>query len=174
MPLIIIVGLLGFSFLGAALARIVKAGTSDRAILGWLSIPDLVVFIISGAAASLTVYAASYGGLAVLGDAGGNPNAYVVFTLCFAAALFSEKVWDWLREILGRVTGDGVDDQTEDPAPEEEDGDDAPVLTIFPDAVATADADADYNMLDLIKTPAERARNATRRKDKAKPADPDK
>jgi hypothetical protein len=121
MPLIIIIGLVGFSFLGAGLAHVVKAGNPARAANGWLSIPDLVVFIISGAAASLTVFAASYGGLAVLGDVPANPNAYVVFTLCFAAALFSDVVWSWLREILARFTGDNKDDGEHDN--EGEDGD---------------------------------------------------
>jgi hypothetical protein len=104
-PLTIIVGLVGFSFLGAGLSRIIRAGVINTDSARWLSAADLLLFVLSGAAASLSVFVASYGGLAVLGGTAIDPNPYVVFVMCFAAAIYSEDVWTWLRaKVLSQVT----------------------------------------------------------------------
>jgi hypothetical protein len=102
MPLIIIVGLVGFSFLGASVSRIVRVG-AGTGIRG-LSLTDVLQIVIGGATAALVVFLASYGGLAVLGDTSIDPNPYVVFVLCLIGAMFSEDVWTWARQrILGQA-----------------------------------------------------------------------
>jgi hypothetical protein len=102
MPLIIIVGLIGFSFLGASLSRVIRLGVGKQ--LETLSVSDLLLVILSGASAALLIFLASYGGLVVLGESDSDPSPYVVFALCFVASIFSEDVWAWARtNILGRV-----------------------------------------------------------------------
>lgn len=114
-PLTIIVGLVGFSFLGAGLSRIVRAGVVDEETARWLSVGDLLLFVLSGAAASLSIFVASYGGLAVLGgDGATDPNPYVVFVLCLVAAIYSEDVWRWLRKnVLKQVTAPDASEEPE-------------------------------------------------------------
>jgi hypothetical protein len=103
MPVVIIVGLIGFSLLGATISRVVRAvGTSVG--FGRLTAVDLLVVVSGGAAAALVVFLASYGGLAVLGEGGSDPNPYVVFSACLIGAIFSEDVWLWARRrILGSL-----------------------------------------------------------------------
>jgi hypothetical protein len=75
---------------------------------------DLVILVLSGATASLSIFVATYGGLAVIGDSAADPNPYVVFVLCLVAALFSEDVWPWLRRtVLGQVTSGGASNSSE-------------------------------------------------------------
>jgi hypothetical protein len=114
MPLVIIVGLVGFSFLGACLSRIIRRGIGEE--LKGLSLTDLLLVVLSGASAALMMFLASYGGLAILGDSPGNPSSYVVFALCLVAAIFSEDVWAWARiKLLGRFTdGGGEADKADD------------------------------------------------------------
>jgi hypothetical protein len=47
--------------------------------------------------AAIVVFLAAYGGLAVLGAGGGDPNPYVVFVTCLIGAAYSEDVWSWAR-----------------------------------------------------------------------------
>lgn len=114
MPLIIIVGLVGFSFLGASVSRIVRIGAGVG--IGGLSLSDVLQIIIGGATAALVVFLASYGGLAVLGDSSIDPNPYVVFVLCLIGALFSEDVWVWARQRLGQALNGQPDDGDQPPA----------------------------------------------------------
>lgn len=114
MPLIIIVGLVGFSFLGAGLSRVIRLGVGRQ--LENLSLSDLLLVILSGASAALLIFLASYGGLVVLGASDSDPNPYVVFALCFVAAIFSEDVWAWARtNVLGRLGTVKVDEPEKTP-----------------------------------------------------------
>lgn|GEM_PF-5118635 len=95
MPLVIIVGLVGFSLLGATVSRVVRAPQTESAAA--LPSDDLLIVIAGGTTAAVVVFLAAYGGLAVLGGAGGDPNPYVVFMTCLIAAVYSEDVWHWAR-----------------------------------------------------------------------------
>ena len=103
LPLVIIVGLVGFSLLGATISRVVRIG--DYNGLNGLGMADLLKVTAGGASAAMVIFLASYGGLAVLGESKTDPNPYVVFIACLIAAIFSEDVWIWARgRILGSLT----------------------------------------------------------------------
>jgi len=105
MPVVIIVGLVGFSLLGATVSRAVRA-TGEK-LTASLTLDDLLVVIAGGMTAAVVVFLAAYGGLAVLGNAGGDPNPYVVFVTCLIGAVYSEDVWSWARKrLLASQTAD--------------------------------------------------------------------
>jgi hypothetical protein len=89
------VGLVGFSLLGATLSRAVRV--DEERLAAGLTSNDLFIVIAGGAAGAVVVFLAAYGGLAVLGNTGGDPNPYVVFLTCLVGAVYSEDVWRWAR-----------------------------------------------------------------------------
>jgi hypothetical protein len=98
MPVVIIVGLVGFSLLGATVSRAVRARqVNPDAPSARLSFDDLVTVIAVGATSAVVVFLAAYGGLAVLGGNAGDPNPYVLFATCLIGAVYSEDVWTWAR-----------------------------------------------------------------------------
>lgn len=103
MPVVIIVGLVGFSLLGATVSRAVRV-TSERE-RRTLTLDDFVLVIAGGCTAAIVVFLAAYGGLTVLGGSGGDPNPYVLFATCLVGAVFSEDVWSWARRRLGPSSG---------------------------------------------------------------------
>lgn len=118
MPLVIIVGLVGFSLLGASISHLIVYGRDPDATD--LSLGDFLRVVVKGAVAALTVFLASYGGLAVLGNVPQDPSPYVVFALCLVAAVFSDDVWTWARDKLLtpalKGEGDPKRDKNEAPA----------------------------------------------------------
>lgn len=99
MPVVIIVGLVGFSLLGATVSRAVRAQTDERPRAAF-TLDDLLTVIAGGTTAAVVVFLAAYGGLAVLGNSTGDPNPYIVFATCLIAAVYSEDVWTWARRRL--------------------------------------------------------------------------
>lgn len=99
MPVVIIVGLVGFSLLGATVSRAVRLGQEKPQAA--LTLDDLLIVIASGTTAAVVVFLAAYGGLALLGSSGGDPNPYIVFATCLIGAVYSEDVWAWARLKLG-------------------------------------------------------------------------
>jgi hypothetical protein len=97
-PVVIIVGLVGFSLLGAAVSRLVRVNESGRSAR--LTANDLFIVLAGGTTAAIVVFLAAYGGLAVLGNVGGDPNPYIVFLTCLVGAVYSEDVWRWARANL--------------------------------------------------------------------------
>jgi hypothetical protein len=96
MPVVIIVGLVGFSLLGATVSRAVRS--ADESLKTRFAADDLATVIAGGMTAAVIVFLAAYGGLAVLGNSGGDPNPYVVFVTCLIGAVYSEDVWSWARK----------------------------------------------------------------------------
>jgi len=112
MPLVIIVGLVGFSLLGATVSRAVRGGPDDQNTKpsedpnaqpseshryvrprAAITFDDLLIVIAGGTTAAIVVFLAAYGGLALLGTNGGDPNPYIVFVTCLIGAVYSEDVW---------------------------------------------------------------------------------
>jgi hypothetical protein len=99
MPVVIIVGLVGFSLLGATVSRAVRVQDDNRPRAAF-TLDDLLTVIAGGTTAAVVVFLAAYGGLALLGNSTGDPNAYIVFATCLVAAVYSEDVWTWARRRL--------------------------------------------------------------------------
>jgi hypothetical protein len=136
-PLVIIIGLVGFSLLGATISRVVRAGTGDG--FRGLSITDLLVVVAGGTTAAMVVFLASYGGLSIVGDARTDPDPYVVFIACLLAAVFSEDVWVAFRarfqQQLQAVNGGNQADRLNDGGGP----DTSPAPAGSPDAAPTPD-----------------------------------
>lgn len=113
LDLTLIAGMLGFGLLGAAISTDVRKGALLQSRNQTL-ISDLMGVIIRGFSAAIVVFLATMGGLAVfsVSEAGQptEPNPYVLFLTCLAAAVFSEDVWRrvrrWLLENAGSSTAD--------------------------------------------------------------------
>lgn len=117
LPLALITGLIGFGLLGAAGSSFIRArdeqnkaqqngaqqNTSKRPL-----VTDMTGILIRGVTAAIAVFLAVEGGLtvfAVAGSTGTEPNPYVLLLTCLAAAVFSERIWKRVEEmILGTET----------------------------------------------------------------------
>jgi hypothetical protein len=114
MPVVIIVGLVGFSLLGATVSRAVRA--KDGELRAGLSLDELLSVVAGGVTAAIVVFLAAYGGLAVLGSSSNDPNPYVVFVTCLVGAVYSEDVWSWARKRLPAVDSVGSDGTPQKPS----------------------------------------------------------
>ena len=97
-PLALIVGLVGFGLLGAAISTFVREQLDARMIpvppeARHVIVSDLAGVALRGISAAIVVFLAVQGGLAVLSGASSDPNPYVLLLACFVAAVFSERVW---------------------------------------------------------------------------------
>jgi hypothetical protein len=75
MPVVIIVGVVGFSLLGATVSGAVHAGGEKLA--AGLELGELLAVVAKGMAAAVVVFLASYGGMTILGNSAVDPNPYV-------------------------------------------------------------------------------------------------
>ncbi len=92
MPLALITGLVGFGLFGALVSTFVRAATGH--VLQW----DIFGVVCRGVSAAIVVFLAAYGGIAVVSQASGDPNPYVVFVTCLVGSVFGEDVWQWARD----------------------------------------------------------------------------
>ena len=93
-PLVIIIGLLGFSLLGAGGSTFIKEKkTGETDIL----IQDLTGVLIKGVTAAIVVFLGVQAGLAILSTNKGELNAYALFFISFTAAVFSDTAWEWAK-----------------------------------------------------------------------------
>lgn len=101
LPLVLIVGLIGFGLLGAACSTFVRErATKHRRRRDAAIVEDLPSVVIRGLSAAIVVFLAVEGGLAIFSTGGSEPNPYVLLLTCLVASVFSEKVWDWAQEQL--------------------------------------------------------------------------
>lgn len=96
---IIIAGLIGFGFLGAAVSTLIRE-RSDEKDENPLLLTDLLGVIIRGFTAALIIFLAVKGGLSVLVRDAVELNAYALFFTCFASAVYSENAWAWAKKKL--------------------------------------------------------------------------
>ena len=104
--LALIIGLLGFGFLGALAASFIR----EFAVTARNELPAIdFIFpaLIRGVGAAILVFLLAKGGTAILTKGDSSPNAYAIFFACFVAAVFSEDVWSWARSRQRRQFGDG-------------------------------------------------------------------
>lgn len=95
---IIIAGLLGFGFLGAVVATLVRKPKEEGQ--NELLLTDLLGVIVRGFSAALIVFLAVQGGLSILAREQVELNAYALFFTCFASAVYSENAWEWVKNKL--------------------------------------------------------------------------
>jgi hypothetical protein len=98
LPLALIIGMLGFGLMGSAISTFVqetKLRTKGAAL-----VEDLAGVVLRGVSAAVVLFLAVEGGLAIIGSGGTDPNPYVLFFACLAAAVFSQRVWNWARDYL--------------------------------------------------------------------------
>jgi hypothetical protein len=120
MPVVIIVGLIGFSLMGATVSRAVRASSQGKSAMS-LTLDDVFLVFGVGMTAAIIIFLAAYGGLAVKGSDGGeDPNPYVLFATCLIAAVYSEDVWNWAR---GQILSSRLQPESSDPQHDAHDAD---------------------------------------------------
>jgi hypothetical protein len=95
-----IAGMLGFGLFGAALSAFRWREKSAAS-----GMEEVAVVVISGFSATLVIFLAVNGGLAVLTEQASKPDSYVLFFACFVGAVYSQDVWAWARGRLGETFG---------------------------------------------------------------------
>jgi hypothetical protein len=127
LSLVLITGLLGFGFLGAACSTFISHVSSRGK--GEPLVPNLASVVIRGGSAAVLIFLAVYGGLAVFASTNTNPNPYVVLFACLAAAVFSEDAWSWgAQQFRSRLSGGGQDQSRERPREGSETGAGSPEI----------------------------------------------
>jgi hypothetical protein len=92
--------MLGFGLFGAALSAFRWREKSAAS-----GMEEVAVVVISGFSATLVIFLAVNGGLAVLTEQASKPDSYVLFFACFVGAVYSQDVWAWARGRLGETFG---------------------------------------------------------------------
>jgi len=117
----LIVGLLGFGLLGAAAATYLQQSSKDGNPLD-ISFHEVGRIIIKGITASVVVFLAVKGGLAIFGaDDEEDINAYVLFFAVLVAAVYSDAVWAWARtKLLDLLKKEPEEKSPSPPPPKEE------------------------------------------------------
>ncbi|HEX8692762.1 MAG TPA: hypothetical protein VF746_10100 [Longimicrobium sp.] len=102
LPLVLIVGMLGFGLLGSVSSSIVRDKRQRRR--GEPPVPDLTRVVVRGASAAVVVFLMVMGGLTVFAAGSATPNPYMLLLTCLVAAVFGEDVWkathEWFKERL--------------------------------------------------------------------------
>lgn len=103
LPLAQIAGMLGFGLFGAAISilRWRNQGPPGPSVgVGLDNVPSVLV---NGFSATLVIFLAVKGGLAVFTEGKTTPDSYVLFFACLVGAVFSEDVWTWARKQLNKA-----------------------------------------------------------------------
>ncbi|HEX8528857.1 MAG TPA: hypothetical protein VF646_02505, partial [Cytophagales bacterium] len=113
LSLALIVGMFGFGLLGAISSSYIRvnirrAGTPGKPEKKGKKVTtedvlddlDLRSLLITGITAAVIIFLSVKGALVVLtaSESNANINPYVLFFICFAAALYNEEVWQWVLE----------------------------------------------------------------------------
>jgi hypothetical protein len=107
--LALITGMLGFGLLGSAVASFVREPTESAGEGGRSR--NLSRLVVRGVSAAVILFLAVKGGIAIFTTSEAQPNAYVLFFMCFVGAVYGEAVWEWARQGLrDRLQGDPSDD----------------------------------------------------------------
>lgn len=108
-PLTLVAGMLGFGLVGAAISSVVRESSARKT--GDPLVQNLGAVVIRGTSATVVVYLATKGGLAIVsGTAAPEPNAYVLLLTCFVASVFGDDVWvnarNWLAQRTRKPSGE--------------------------------------------------------------------
>jgi len=68
--------------------------------------------VLKGFAAAIIVFLASKAGIAAFNNGSNEPNPYVLFFTCMAGAVFSDRIWEWVKNHLLGGTGGGQNQNT--------------------------------------------------------------
>lgn len=108
LDLVLLIGMLGFGLLGAAISSFQVVPKEVSNIQSYVSIiedfktkPIITNFwatLARGFSAAILIYLATKGGIAILtSNLSADPNGYILLLLCFISAVFSEKVWNLVK-----------------------------------------------------------------------------
>jgi hypothetical protein len=93
-----IAGMLGFGLIGATIGVFGRRDSANRTAARPYG--EVAAVVVQGLAATLVVFLAVKGGLAILSQNGSEPNSYVLFFLCLLGAIYSDDVWTWAQSRL--------------------------------------------------------------------------
>jgi hypothetical protein len=96
-PIVVVVGMIGFGLLGASFSTFVRERQRRKA--GDPLVEDLAGVVIRGLSAAIVVFLGIYGGLSAM-TASAEPDPYLVFFICLVGAVFSDVVWEWAQGSL--------------------------------------------------------------------------
>lgn len=108
--LALISGMIGFGLFGSVMARALIPYSPN--VEGQLDRDSLDVLLV-GSSASVIIFLASQGGLAIIGTGDIQPNAYILFLACFVGAAYGDQVWNTAKirlaaSLKSRETDPGI------------------------------------------------------------------
>lgn len=95
----LIVGMIGFGVFGATISHIILETTDATETTEFSSI-DYLKLLVRGFSAAIVIYLAAKGGLLIVSGSEASLNSYIIFFFCFVSSVFSEVVWNWVKEKL--------------------------------------------------------------------------
>jgi hypothetical protein len=100
--LVLLIGMFGFGLLGASILSFEKLN-SPKEFLTTSIIKNFVNVLARGFGAALVVYMSIKAGLTIFtAGTAVDANGYMLLLTCFAAAIFSDKIWDKLKDWVGK------------------------------------------------------------------------
>jgi hypothetical protein len=99
LDILLIIGMIGFALFGAAITIYVTRDLTNPEV----SVSEsITLVIIRGFSASIIVFLAMRGGIAIFNSGQSNPNPSLLFLFCFIGAVFSDPIWRWAK---GKIDG---------------------------------------------------------------------
>lgn len=99
----LLTGMIGFGLLGASLSYMFFSIdlVEEKFRNGFT--PSIIVTL-RGTTAAVATYLLLRGGVNMITDAGANVSPYILFAVCFVAAIYSEEAWDKIHKWFGKAT----------------------------------------------------------------------
>jgi len=104
MDVIMIAGMLGFGMFGASLSTVIVQ-TGQGTPNSFAS--NLMRVVLKGFAAAIIIFLASKAGIAAFNNGSNDPNPYVLFFTCMGGAIFSDRIWDWVKSHISSPPSGG-------------------------------------------------------------------
>jgi hypothetical protein len=111
---LLLLGMIGFGLFGSAITLYVttKEDEDKKKKVGH----NVMLVLVRGFSATVVVFLAIRGGIAILNTGSNNPNPLVLFLFCFIGSVFSEPIWEWAKQKVDNTfprnsNGNGVPDK---------------------------------------------------------------
>lgn len=106
---LLLLGMIGFGLFGSAISLNITAATRSREESGEEKEKkakvshNVMLVLVRGFSATVVVFLAIRGGIAILNNGSNNPNPLILFLFCFIGSVFSDPIWVWAKNKIDKT-----------------------------------------------------------------------